>query len=144
MPFWIPAPAAKKIGDTDVSKYPSVVDRLGRMTDAGIVFLQTVVSFIILFLLTRLLGKKIFPSWMTMTGSPAMALRNFRFFNASQDTPSVKIGQIIYENLRVMDLDGKWLVEALRKRNIANASQVCLATVNKQDIDSIISCFYYD
>ena len=41
-------------------------------------------------------------------------------------------GQIIYENLRAMDLDGKWLVEALRKRNIANASQVCLATVNKQ------------
>ena len=28
------------------------------MTDAGIVFLQTVVSFIILFLLTRLLGKQ--------------------------------------------------------------------------------------
>lgn len=41
-------------------------------------------------------------------------------------------GQIIYENLRAMDLDGRWLVEQLRQRKIANASQVCLATVNKQ------------
>lgn len=41
-------------------------------------------------------------------------------------------GQIIYENLRVMGLDGKWLVKQLRRRNIANASLVCLATVNKQ------------
>ena len=29
-------------------------------------------------------------------------------------------------------LDGKWLVKQLRRRNIANASLVCLATVNKQ------------
>lgn len=41
-------------------------------------------------------------------------------------------GQIIYENLRAMDLDGRWLVEQLRQRKIANTSQVCLATVNKQ------------
>ena len=41
-------------------------------------------------------------------------------------------GQIVYENLRAMDLDGKWLVEQLRQRKIAKASQVCLATVNKQ------------
>ena len=41
-------------------------------------------------------------------------------------------GQIVYENLRAMDLDGKWLVAQLRQRKIANASQVCLATVNKQ------------
>lgn len=41
-------------------------------------------------------------------------------------------GQIIYENLRAMGLDGKWLVKQLRNRNIANASQVCLATVNKE------------
>lgn len=41
-------------------------------------------------------------------------------------------GQIIYENLRAMDLDGRWLMEQLRQRKIANASQVCLATVNKQ------------
>ena len=41
-------------------------------------------------------------------------------------------GQIIYENLRAMGLDGKWLVKQLRQRNIANASLVCLATVNKQ------------
>lgn len=41
-------------------------------------------------------------------------------------------GQIIYENLRAMDLDGKWLVKQLRERNISNASQICLATVNKE------------
>lgn len=41
-------------------------------------------------------------------------------------------GQIIYENLQAMGLDGKWLVKQLRNRNIANASQVCLATVNKE------------
>ena len=41
-------------------------------------------------------------------------------------------GQIVYENLRAMNLDGKWLVEQLRQRKIAKASQVCLATVNKQ------------
>ena len=36
------------------------------------------------------------------------------------------------KDLRAMDLDGKWLVEQLRQRKIAKASQVCLATVNKQ------------
>lgn len=41
-------------------------------------------------------------------------------------------GQIIYENLQAMGLDGKWLMKQLRQRNIARASQVCLATVNKQ------------
>lgn len=41
-------------------------------------------------------------------------------------------GQIVYENLRAMGLDGKWLIAQLRQRNIAKASQVCLATVNKQ------------
>ena len=41
-------------------------------------------------------------------------------------------GQSVYENLRAMNLDGKWLVEQLRQRKIAKASQVCLATVNKQ------------
>lgn len=41
-------------------------------------------------------------------------------------------GQIIYENLRAMGLDGKWLVKQLRRRNIANASLVCLATVNNK------------
>lgn len=41
-------------------------------------------------------------------------------------------GQIIYDNLRAMNLDGKWLVEQLRKRKIVNAAHVCLATVNKQ------------
>ena len=31
-----------------------------------------------------------------------------------------------------MNLDGRWLQKQLRQRNIANASQVALATVNKQ------------
>lgn len=43
-------------------------------------------------------------------------------------------GQIIYENLRAMNLDGKWLVKQLRERNIASAAQVCLATVNKENV----------
>ncbi len=30
-------------------------------------------------------------------------------------------GQIVYENLRAMDLDGKWLVEQLRQRKIAKS-----------------------
>ncbi len=41
-------------------------------------------------------------------------------------------GQIIFDNLRAMDLDGKWLLKQLRERKIASASQVCLATVNKE------------
>ena len=41
-------------------------------------------------------------------------------------------GQIVYENLRAMNLDGRWLQKQLLQRNIANASQVALATVNKQ------------
>jgi len=41
-------------------------------------------------------------------------------------------GQIIYSNLESMGLSGAWLVKELRQRNIANATQVCLATVNKQ------------
>lgn len=41
-------------------------------------------------------------------------------------------GQIIYQNLECMDLDGKWLMEQLRQRKIQGISQVFLATVNKQ------------
>lgn len=217
------------------------------MTNAGIVFLQTVVSFIILFLLTRLLGKQqvsqltfyeylngitfgsiaanmatddlanapdhlvgLITYGILTLGVSWLALKNRKFRKAMAGEPVIVIqdgnilednlrkmhmdldeltmllraesifdykelelaiieqsgelsvlkkpafqevtrqdlkvraqskglavevivdGQIIYENLRAMDLDGKWLVEALRKRNIANASQVCLATVNKQ------------
>ncbi len=41
-------------------------------------------------------------------------------------------GQIIYENLRAMGLDGKWLMKQLKKHNINRISKVCFATVNKQ------------
>lgn len=219
------------------------------MTDAGIVFLQTVVSFIILFLLTRLLGKQqvsqltfyeylngitfgsiaanmatddlanapdhlvgLITYGILTLGVSWLALKNRKFRKAMAGEPVIVIqdgnilednlrkmhmdldeltmllraesifdykelelaiieqsgelsvlkkpafqevtrqdlkvrakskglavevivdGQIIYENLRVMDLDGKWLVEALRKRNIANASQEKMnlqQTVNK-------------
>ncbi|MBE6112724.1 MAG: DUF421 domain-containing protein [Peptococcaceae bacterium] len=41
-------------------------------------------------------------------------------------------GQIIYENLRAMGLDGKWLMKQLKEKQIFRISQVCFATVNKQ------------
>ncbi|MBR4944820.1 MAG: DUF421 domain-containing protein, partial [Peptococcaceae bacterium] len=41
-------------------------------------------------------------------------------------------GQIIYENLRQMGLDGRWLMNKLKKHNITHVNDVCFATVNKQ------------
>ncbi len=41
-------------------------------------------------------------------------------------------GQIVYENLRAMDLDGRWLMQQLKKCQIDHIAQVCFATVNKQ------------
>ncbi len=41
-------------------------------------------------------------------------------------------GQIIYENLRSMGLDGKWLRTALKKQNISRVADVSFATVDKQ------------
>ncbi len=41
-------------------------------------------------------------------------------------------GQIIYENLRAMGLDGRWLMKQLQQNKISHISKVCFATVNKQ------------
>ena len=41
-------------------------------------------------------------------------------------------GQIIYENLRAMHLDGKWLMDKLKQHKIAHIREVCFATINKQ------------
>lgn len=40
-------------------------------------------------------------------------------------------GQVIYHNLEQMSLDGRWLIEQLRKRHIKSFRQVALAVVNK-------------
>ena len=39
-------------------------------------------------------------------------------------------GQIIYENLRAMGLDGKWLMQKLKEAQIYRIADVCFATVN--------------
>ena len=39
-------------------------------------------------------------------------------------------GQIIYENLRSMGLDGKWLMQKLKEAQIYRIADVCFATVN--------------
>lgn len=39
-------------------------------------------------------------------------------------------GQIIYENLRAMGLNGKWLMKKLKEQNITSITDVCFATVN--------------
>ena len=41
-------------------------------------------------------------------------------------------GQVIYENLKAMQLDGQWLMTQLHKQQIGSVREVCLATVNKE------------